>query len=244
VITRETPSSLSDEIAAILPKECHLHGKPLPCLDCQLEEQKAENKKRQEIEEQKRQIREKPERLLESFGVGKRYLSYSFANFQGGDQAKAILNQLIESPFDVVLYGGPGVGKTHLTIATIREMVRNGLIDAHKAARFITVPEFLMEIRRTYGRNDGQDEADIIEKHTRLDLLVLDDLGAEQTTAWAITMLYLIIDRRYRDMKPTIITTNLILPEIEKRLSMRIASRMASMRTIDMFAMKDWRKKR
>jgi DNA replication protein DnaC len=75
------------------------------------------------------------------------------------------------------------------------------------------------------------------------DLLVLDDLGAEKTTEFAITTLYIIIDRRIRDAKRTIITTNLSLKEIEDKLDARIASRLSGMQNVKI-SMPDYRKKR
>jgi DNA replication protein DnaC len=73
--------------------------------------------------------------------------------------------------------------------------------------------------------------------------LCLDDLGAEKTTEYAITTLYLIIDRRIRNEMQTIITTNLSLDEIEATLGARIASRLAEMKIIKI-NMPDYRKKR
>jgi DNA replication protein DnaC len=236
--------SLNEELAAILPKGCPVHGTDtLPCVLCEAEAEETERERVRGEMVRKRKLQEHPEDIIEGFGIGSRYLSYSFENFQGGNGVKTALADIASTPSDVVLMGGPGCGKTHLAIATMRAMVQNDKLNSPAAARFVTAPELLMEIRRTYGRNDGQDETDIIERHAKLSLLVLDDLGAEQATDWAVTMLYLIIDRRYRDLRPTIITTNLSLQEIEQRLSMRIASRMADMRVIKI-DLPDWRKKR
>ena len=59
--------------------------------------------------------------------------------------------------------------------------------------------------------------------------LILDDMGAEKTSEWSIQTLYSIIDRRYRDEKQTLITSNLTLDEIAEKVGDRIASRIAGM---------------
>ena len=68
-------------------------------------------------------------------------------------------------------------------------------------------------------------------------------MGAEKTTDWSITTLYIILDRRYRNNKPTLITTNLNLKEIENNLGSRIASRLSESLIVPI-NMLDFRKKR
>ena len=143
--------------------------------------------------------------------------------------------KLAETGCDIVLRGETGCGKTHLAVALIQHAGHG---------YFTTVPELLLRIRSTF--NEGllrETEADVIDDICRHDLLVLDDLGAEKTTEYAITTLYIIIDRRIRDAKRTIITTNLSLKEIEEKLDARIASRLSGMQNIKI-NMPDYRKKR
>jgi DNA replication protein DnaC len=96
---------------------------------------------------------------------------------------------------------------------------------------FVAVPELLLSLRESYSKNDTS-EGEIISKYTEGSLLVLDDLGAEKSTEWSINILYIIIDRRYRDEKKTIITSNLSLDELADKLDDRIASRIAGMCTV------------
>ena len=140
----------------------------------------------------------------------------------------------------IFLHGSPGIGKTHIAAALIREKI---LADneAHytypdKSVRvympsypvMITIPDLLLEIRECF--NGGQEsESSIIERYSAKKCLILDDMGAEKTSEWSIQTLYSIIDHRYRDEKQTLITSNLTLDEIAEKVGDRIASRIAGM---------------
>lgn len=133
--------------------------------------------------------------------------------------------------------GDRGTGKTHLAVALMREhlknmrMLYNGSeyrINLNMIPVFISVPELLLEIRQSYS-NGGSSEKEIIDKYTVRDFLVMDDLGVEKSTDWSLQILYIIIDRRYREEKRTIITSNLSLDDLADKLDDRIASRIAGM---------------
>ena len=175
--------------------------------------------------------RENPEPVLAEIGVGRRHIHCSFETYQGKEKIISACKAFVETPVDMVLTGAPGTGKTHLAVAILRELVRESKIRRDTHARFVPVPELLAEIRASY-RDNGPDERDIMNRYSGLPYLVLDDLGAEKTTEWSITTLYLIIDRRYRDERPTIVTTNLTLDQIAVTLSERISSRLASGKVI------------
>ncbi|MBP7527128.1 MAG: ATP-binding protein [Syntrophorhabdaceae bacterium] len=183
-----------------------------------------------------------PEPILRSIGVGRRYVTCSFDSYEGKPQIVAACRSCGADPFDLVLTGDTGTGKTHLAVGVLRELVRNGHIRYADDARFVPVPELLADIRACY-RPGGPDERDIMDRYSRLKYLVLDDLGAEKTSEWSISTLYLIIDRRYRDMRPTIVTTNLSMKEIPAILGQRISSRLTGGKIIEIKA-GDYRTKR
>jgi DNA replication protein DnaC len=165
-------------------------------------------------------------------GIPKLYESTSFDTFKGS--STMLIEAIKNTTGDMVLYGVTGCGKTHLAISYLQEKQRGF---------FVPVPELLLEIRDTFRDSSTIRESDVIKKYTDHDLLVLDDLGSEKSTDYSITTLYLIIDRRIRNKKQTIITTNLTLGEIDGVLSARIASRLSGMRVIQV-NMPDYRKKR
>ncbi len=173
---------------------------------------------------------------LQSSGIAKRHQECSFETFKSNEKLVKDLRGIEGS---IVLIGKTGSGKTHLAISIFREAkvsdARNGY--------FITVPELLLKIRSAFTPGSTETEEDLIKRFAGYEILVLDDLGAEKTTEWSITTLYLILDRRNREMKRTIVTTNLTLQDIENTLGARIASRLAEMRVIKL-NMQDYRKNR
>ncbi len=98
----------------------------------------------------------------------------------------------------LLLMGKPGTGKTFYACC-----IANALIDLGFAS-FVTN---VAEITRTGGKDVERDA--YIEKIRRCDLLVIDDIGAERATEYATESLYRVIDIRYREEKPLIVTTNL-----------------------------------
>jgi len=229
----------------------------------QLEEQR--QIRIQQLDEQRqntmREMSDHPEKWMN--GIPKKYLGYSFESFNGNDLTKKMCRDFIAKfpETDSLLFTGPpGCGKTHLAMATLRELIRQGKIGDQKSEvgdqrsevgpspnqaemAFTTVPELLLEIRSSFGNNPSASEDEIISKYSGVKVLILDDLGAEKASDFAIQSLYLVIDRRNRELKPTIVTTNLSLAEIETRLNGRIASRLSEMKIIKL-SMPDHRKKR
>lgn len=166
--------------------------------------------------------------------IPKAYRECRFDTFQGNDKMVQGLIKLADTGCDIVLRGETGCGKTHLAVALMQHAGHG---------YFTTAPELLLRIRSTFNDGGWETEDEVIRDLCSHDLLVLDDLGAEKTTEFAITTLYIIIDRRIRDAKRTIITTNLSLKEIEDKLDARIASRLSGMQNVKI-NMPDYRKKR
>lgn len=260
--TSKRPSEIIEgTIGLIVPNECWRHKKPEPCEDCEREEREAKERAERKTQEREEAVaaqreaeikdrQDNPEKYLSQIGVGKRHLPCSFASYQGGDKIKAVCKEFLRTPFDLVLSGGAGSGKTHLAVSVLRELVRlckildgtEGWCQKDRKGCCVSVPELLAKIRATYSDPNG-DEESLIDTYASVKYLVLDDLGAEKSTEWSISTLYLIIDRRYRDMLPTIVTTNLTVDEIGQGLSRRIASRLASGKVITIKA-PDYRMKR
>lgn len=166
-----------------------------------------------------------------------RYYNYRFDNFTGNDPLVSDLRRMIDVDCDICLTGDTGCGKTHLACALLNE------IKTRDESKFISVPALLVKARSSFRDNSPITEDDLISEYTRCSVLCLDDLGAEKTTSYSIQVLYLIIEQRISEGKRTIITTNLSLPEIERQIDKRIASRISGMVNIKI-NMPDYRKKR
>lgn len=239
---------------------CSIHNEPFndhwqcpKCIEAEIEyDKKFEREEREYEEKRAAEIAENPEPILRRIGIGDRHIKCSFENYRDGEKIKNICKEVVKAPQDLVLTGPAGTGKTHLAVAIFRELVRDRTIKVEEIhwtdsqtrnAWFITVPDLLLLIRQAFDNNSDFTEADVVKKFSKIEYLLLDDLGAEKTTEWSITTLYTIIDRRYRDMKKTIVTTNLSIDQIASQISERIASRLASGKIIKINA-PDYRKKR
>jgi len=173
-------------------------------------------------------------------GVEKKYQPCSFDNFQGGDRLKRTLRDMVVNGESVILCGGTGCGKTHLAVAMMGVYLETAtIIDA----LFITTPDLLLEIRSSFTDKATMTEKELVERFSSRPFMVLDDLGAEKPTEHTIATLSLILDRRIRQERQTIITTNLTVEEIEAYTNARIASRISEMKNVTV-KMPDYRKRR
>lgn len=98
--------------------------------------------------------------------------------------------------------GPPGTGKTHIAAA-----IANHLIAQGRPVICMTMIDLLDRIRKTFSGGNTK-EVDVLEVYKTVPLLVIDDMGKEPPTEWAISTIYNIINGRYEAYLPTIVTTN------------------------------------
>lgn len=143
----------------------------------------------------------------------------------------------------LLLCGPPGTGKTLLAVSIQRERIEAHLRRWPRAViqleqpdgsiamvgrprlgvRFVVVPTFLDAMRAGVAHGDRDDPlAELFD----VDLLVLDDLGAERSTDWAAERLYVLVSERYNKMRSTVATTNYGLDELVERGYGPIVSRL------------------
>ena len=135
--------------------------------------------------------------------------------------------------FNTLLTGNAGSGKSHLAMSILQAV--NEHSDPWRSCLFLSLDEFLLQIRATFGNNDKlnhDNEQTLIERVAKVDLLVIDDLGAEtgfigtDKTASDFTQRVIYNLMNKRQDKPTIITTNLSSKQIKDMYDSKIISRL------------------
>lgn len=127
------------------------------------------------------------------------------------------------------LHGSAGCGKTHLGLACLRKVLENG----GKSIGFLPA-HHIVEI----GKEKGMYQLEKVIGEYQW--LMIDDLGVENAAEWEIKYIFGLLNSRYNNRLPTIVTSNVALGELKKRLSDRIVSRLAG--TQIEFPETDWRK--
>ena len=220
--TRSAPLSSSDEhecsrchgsgyLRADVPYGHPQFGRALACV-CTQERHKA----------QRRQF------LLELSRLAalSEFREASFASFDalapGVLQAYQAALDFAETPVGwLVLSGGNGCGKTHLAMAIARQRLQEG-----ETVLVQVVPDLLDYLRATFAPTSKVPYSELFGRMREADLLVLDDLGAQQNTAWANEKLFQLLNYRYNAHLPTVLTTNsLDLADIEPRICSRVSDR-------------------
>ncbi len=118
--------------------------------------------------------------------------------------------------------GPVGTGKT-----TLAMLVTKAALSAGRSAARYSLPGLLSQIRKTF---ETGSHVDLLERLTAVDLLHIDDIGAEQTTPWVLEELYSIVNARYEERRSMVITTNILDREtLERQITERTVSRLTEM---------------
>ncbi len=126
----------------------------------------------------------------------------------------------LQSP-SLLMQGATGLGKTHLSLAIARVAINKGYGVIYGSTQNIISK--LEKERFSYRKDAGDDDS---EQHfIQCDLLILDDLGTEFSTGFSNAAVYNILNSRLLSARPTIISTNLTMRELERSYSERLVSR-------------------
>ena len=120
--------------------------------------------------------------------------------------------------------GDVGTGKT-----TLAMLVSRAALDAGRSVAIYSLPRLLAEIRATFEADTEGSYVDFLERLAAVDLLHVDDVGAEKTSPWVLEQLYAIVNARYEDEKAIVITTNLPQDELADQIGFRTVSRLKEM---------------
>lgn len=203
-----------------LPQNCDKHG-PFEsrqiigriwsrCPACEDERRKAGEAK--EAEEARRARESRERKLLGRAAIPERFIGKGFDNFHADTDAKrsalTILRDYAEN-FDrnaqtgqgLILSGKPGTGKSHLAGAVLQSQISRDVL-------YATCLDIIRMVRETWRKDSERSERQVLSYLGGLDLLVIDEMGVQYGTDGEQTVMFDVLDRRYRDMKPTILLTN------------------------------------
>jgi DNA replication protein DnaC len=131
------------------------------------------------------------------------------------------IDKCITSGTGLWFWGDRGTGKT-----TLAMLASKAAIDAGYSVAIYSVPRLLAEIRDTYDADaGGRSYMTFYRRLASVDLLHLDDLGAEKQTDWVLEQLYSLVNERYEQERSIIVTTNLDPGALEQQIGERTVSR-------------------
>jgi DNA replication protein DnaC len=219
-------------------------------------------------------MEERAARVMERARIPKRYEHCDFESYapdltdgktwmpqhaQSMKQAKMLTQGFVRdypgaAEKGLLLMGPSGVGKTHLAVAALKELIRRG-----HGGLFCDYRELLKEIQASYNPASESTEMRILEPIRNVEILVLDDLGASKPSDWVRDIVGIVLNARYNENRTTVITTNYVdnpasegettkgpdgkwirahrEEKLEERISTRMRSRLYEMcRTVEVIA--------
>jgi DNA replication protein DnaC len=123
--------------------------------------------------------------------------------------------------------GDVGTGKT-----TLAMLVSKSAMEADRTVAIYSLPRLLAMLRDTYSEDSRHSLNDLIDRLCAVDLLHVDDVGAEQTSPWVLEQLYTIVNTRYEDGRAVMLTTNLDDEELRSQIGDRTVSRLTEICTV------------
>ena len=124
-------------------------------------------------------------------------------------------------------YGSVGTGKTTLAMLVSRTALELG-----RSVAIYSLPRLLAEIRKTFETGAEGSYVDFLDRLAAVDLLHVDDVGAEKTSEWVLEQLYAIVNARYEEERSIVITTNLERDDLVEQVRERTVSRLEEMCTL------------
>jgi DNA replication protein DnaC len=152
---------------------------------------------------------------LQQAQIPPRFLDCSFEDFFAPSdnpslqmaliKARGFAEQYPQVERGLLFLGDPGVGKTHLTVAILQRLV------IHKGVEclFCSFPDLLEQLQESYDPVALRSKAEILQPVLETEVVAIDDLGARRVTDWVEDTVTYILNYRYNQKRPTLLTSNL-----------------------------------
>lgn len=181
------------------------------CPDC--EEARIARERQEENERRAAAEIARIDAMVEEASIPPRFIGRSFENFKTADAAQEAalkicrafaenFDQNLKRGSGLILSGLPGTGKSHLAAAILQ-----AIMPAY-CGRYTTCMGVIRNVRNTWRRDSEMSETEVLRIYRELPLLVIDEIGVQYGTDGEQTILFDLLDSRYRDMQPTILLTN------------------------------------
>ncbi len=184
------------------------------CADC--EEERIAGERQQAAQDAADRAKARLEALVQEAAIPARFTTRSLDSFvaETTEQEKALtvcrdfvetFPERLKRGDSLIFLGAPGTGKSHLATAILQ-----AILPEH-VGMYVTCAGIIRAVRNTWRDKEGQTETEVLRTLADLPLLVIDEIGVQYGTESEQNILFEVLDRRYRDMKPTILLANLRL---------------------------------
>lgn len=179
---------------------------------------------------QRQRIEARHRAMLDASRIPARFIGRTFENFRAETDAQrhalAITRDFAENfaayakkGASLILSGQPGTGKSHLSAAVLQKIITRNV-------RYLTCMDLIRAVRETWRRDSEKSETEVLRYFETLDLLVIDEVGMQYGTDGEQNIIFDVIDRRYREVKPLILITNQNREGFDKFVGDRVVDRL------------------
>lgn len=224
---------------ALQTRECDVHGaydarhiigsKWTSCPGC--EAQRRERERIAAEEREKLAAEQRHREMLSSAAIPARFVGRSFGNFRAETDAQRNaltvsreyaedFAEMLRKGQGLIFSGLPGTGKSHLAAAILQTMLSRDV-------RYTTCMALIRAVRDTWRKDSERSERHVLAYLEGLDLLVIDEMGVQYGTEGEQTILFDVLDARYREVRPTILLTNQDKAGLKTYVGERIFDRLA-----------------
>lgn len=247
-ITRGLPGIGSTESMGRVQLNCAIHGPYMAvgmrylklrrevwskCRACSMRDYRLWQRQQQQQAQHEREARHQAmvAETIEHAAIPERFKTRSLDNFEPRTERHHAVLELARAYVErwpqheragrwLVFAGEPGVGKSHIAIAILRALM------PATVGQYITCIGMIQAVRATWARGSESTEAQVLRHFGSTPLLVVDEVGVQYGTEGEHTIIFDVLDRRYRDMRPTILLTNEDVEGFERFVGPRLWDRM------------------